>query len=107
MSWDILNDPALQSGAMPLVVAFIVGFALTRTRFAWLAIVAGYATMIVLDGEFALSPLTAARKVVLIGFATALVGLSADCLRRPPRYVAHLLAIAAGVVSTWVFISVL
>jgi len=104
---DYLNDPALQAGALPLIVALIVGLLLTRTRFAWLAIIAGYASMIALDGEFALSPLTATRKVILVGLIAALVGFSADFLRRPPPYVAYMLAILAGVVSTWAFISVL
>jgi hypothetical protein len=104
---DLLNDPALQGGATPLLVALIVAMALTRTRFAWLAIVAAYASMIALDGQFALSPMTAARKVVLIGVGSALFGLSVDWLRPPPRYLTQVLALAAGLVSAWVFISVL
>ena len=36
-----LQHPAFQAGVAPLVVAFVVGFALRDTRYAWLAIVAG------------------------------------------------------------------
>ncbi len=59
---ELLDHPAVQGGVAPLVVALIVAAALARTRFAWLAIVAGYATMIALSTGFSFSPLTCAAK---------------------------------------------
>ncbi len=104
---ELLDNPAVQGGAAPLVVALIVGLALMRTRFAWLAIVAGYAAMIILAGSFSFSPLTAARKVMLVGVASALVGLAADAWPRATRHRDAALAAIAGAVSLWVFVSVL
>lgn len=36
---ELLQNPAIQAGAVPLVVALVVGLALGGTRYAWLAIV--------------------------------------------------------------------
>ena len=104
---EFLYYPAVQAGLAPLVVALIMGLALARTRFAWLAIVAGYATMIALTTGFAFSPLTAARKTVLVGLLLPLVGVAADLLPRPSRLIAPAFAIVAGALSVWVFVSVL
>ena len=81
----LLDHPAVQGGAAPLVAALIVGLLLHRTRYAWLAIIAGYVTMIVLAGDFSFDPLTAGRKVVLMGFAAALAGVVLDALPHAPR----------------------
>ena len=45
---QLLEHPAVQGGVAPFVVALVVALALGRTRFAWLAIVAGWATSYVL-----------------------------------------------------------
>jgi hypothetical protein len=89
------------------VVALIVGFALSRTRFAWLAIGVGYATMIALSSGFSFSPLTVARKTMLLGLLAPLVGIAADQVPRRSREIALALAVAAGAVSVWVFLAIL
>lgn len=104
---DLLDHPAVQGGVAPLVAALLVGFVLARTRFAWLAIVAGYATMVALSIGFAFDPLTVARKTVLVGCLAPLVGIVVDRIPRPSRAVAPLLALAAGAVSVWIFRSIL
>ena len=104
---ELLDHPAVQGGVAPLVSSLIVAALLARTRFAWLAIIAGYATMVVLAGDFSFSPLTAARKVMLIGVVAALVGLAADLVPQPPRYLASTLVVVGGLVASWAFISVL
>jgi hypothetical protein len=104
---ELLDHPAVQGGVAPLVVALVVAFALARTRFAWIAIAAGYATMVALSVGFSFSPLTVARKTVLLGMLVPLVGIGADLLPRPTRMVAIAIAIAAGAVSAWVFLSIL
>lgn len=104
---DFFDQSVAQEGLAPLFVALIVAAALARTRIAWLAIVAGYATTVIFGGDFSFSPLTAARKVMLIGFVAALVGLAVDLLPRPPRHLAAAVAIVAGMVSIWAFMSVL
>lgn len=104
---ELLAHPAVQGGVAPLLVALVVGAALARSRYAWLAIVAGYATAIALGTGIGFSPLTAGRKVTLVVLLSALVGLIAD--RWPPtaRGFATTLAVASGLVAPWVFLSVL
>jgi hypothetical protein len=104
---ELLDNPAVQGGVAPLVVALVVAFALARTRFAWIAIGAGYATMVALSVGFSFSPLTIARKTVLVGLLVPLVGIGADLLPRPARAIAPALAVAAGVVSAWVVLAIL
>jgi hypothetical protein len=104
---DFLNHPAVQAGIAPLVVALVVGALLSRTKFAWLAIIAGYATTIALSTGFAFTPLTVARKTLLLGLLAPLIGIVADFLPKGSRAVRILLAVAAGVVSCWVFASIL
>ena len=103
----LADHPAVQGGVAPLVVALVVAVALARTRFAWLAIVAGYATMIAISTGFSFSPLTVARKTVLIGLAAPLVGIAIDLGMRPSRAMMTALAVAAGAASIWVFMSIL
>ncbi|MEO8306060.1 MAG: hypothetical protein ABI724_18270 [Betaproteobacteria bacterium] len=103
----LADHPAVQGGVAPLIVALVVAVALARTRFAWLAIVAGYATMVALSTGFSFSPLTVARKTVLLGLAAPLIGIAIDLGPRPSRAMMTALAVAAGVASIWVFMSIL
>ena len=103
----LLEHPAVQGGALPLLVALIVAAALCRTRYAWLAIVAGYATMIALTSGFSFTPLTASRTLMLVVVLSSVVGMVADLFPRPSRALAAALAVAAGVAAPWVFLSVL
>lgn len=104
---ELLQHPAMQAGVAPLAVALIVAASLVKTRFAWLAILAGYACMIALTTGFAFSPLTASRKILLLGLVAPFIGLFADLFPRRAGIVGILLASAAGVASLWVFASVL
>ena len=53
---DLLDNPAVQAGIAPLVVALIIALLLARTPAAWLAIAAGYATMLALSTGLSFSP---------------------------------------------------
>jgi hypothetical protein len=103
----VLEHPAVQGGAAPLVVALVVAAIFARTRFAWIAILAAYATMVALTTGFAFSPLTAARKTILVGLAAPIVGLVLDMLPRASKFVVTAAFVAAGAVSVWVFKSIL
>lgn len=103
---NLLDHPAVQAGVAPLVVALIVAVALSRTRFAWLAIVAGYATMIALSTGFAFSPLTASRKVMVLCLGAPLAGIAADLLFRKTRCASPALSLVAGALTIWVFQSI-
>ena len=102
-----LDHPAVQGGVVPLIVALVAGLALARTRLAWLAIVAGYAAMVAVSVGFAFSPLTVARKTVLLGLSAPLVGLALDLMRSSSRIVERIVAAAAGAAAIWVFMSIL
>ena len=102
-----LDHPAVQGALAPLVVALLVALALWRTRFAWLAIVAGYLVMLLLSGDFAFDPLTAARKVSLVGLVSAAAGLLLDRLSPGSQRDAWIVAVVAGLLSLWVFVTVL
>jgi hypothetical protein len=104
---ELLNQPAVQGGVAPLAIALVIAALLARTRFAWLAIVGGYATMIALTTGFQLSPLTASRKILLLGLIVPVLGVAADLIPRPSRAIAAVFALAAGLASIWALASVL
>lgn len=107
----MLDDPFVQAavygGVAPFGVALIAGAILGRTRFAWVAIVAGYATMVALATGFAFEPLTAARKIVLLVLLAALAGLVYDAMAASSRNGALALAGIAGAAAIWAVSSVL
>ncbi|MBK9114739.1 MAG: hypothetical protein IPM22_03620 [Betaproteobacteria bacterium] len=104
---QLLEHPAVQGGVAPFVVALVVALALGRTRFAWLAIVAGWATSYALANGISFSPLTASRKILLLGLLAPAVGFVADTWFARSRPVALALAVVAGIAAPWVFLSVL
>jgi hypothetical protein len=104
---EFFDHPAFQGGVAPFVVALIVAFALGRMRFVWLAIMPAYATMVALDIGFTLFPPTVARKTWLIGLLAPLAGIAADRYRRSSPQIVPGLAVAAGLLSLWIFRTVL
>jgi hypothetical protein len=104
---DILNHPAVQGGAAPFVAALVVALALGRVRLGGLAVVAAFATAVYFIAGFSFTPLTATRKIILLGLAAPVVGLLADFAFRPKRAGYALFALAGGVAALWVFWPVL
>jgi hypothetical protein len=105
------NNPAAQAafhgGIAPFVVALVVALALARTRYAWLAVVAGYVTQVALTTGFAFTPLTASRRILLLALAAPVLGIAAQMLPARGRAVAYGLAVLAGLATLWVFAGVL
>src|ERR1700675_2753818 len=104
---ELLDQPAIQGGVVPFVAALVVALALARTRFAWLAIVAGYAAMIAVSIGFAFSPLTVARKTVLLGLIAPLLGLALDVIGGSSRFIVRVVVVASSLAALWVFLSIL
>ena len=104
---EFLDHPAVQGGVAPFVVALIVALVLGHTRYAWLAILAGYLTMVMLSTGISFSPLTASRKIVLLAIVAAVVGLVSDRVESKSKLLWWILAVLAGLVAAWVFITVL
>ncbi len=70
---DLLQNPAVQSGIAPFIVALIVSIPLRHSRLMGIAQVAGFLTVAVLAIGMSFESLTATKKLVLIGAGTALV----------------------------------
>lgn len=104
---SFLEHPAVQGGVAPFIVALVVALALGRTRYAWLAIVAGYLTAVAMSTGVAFSPLTATRKVMLLAIVVAVGGMAIDTFAPRARAVAVGLAIVGGAAAVWVFWTVL
>ena len=103
----LLDHPAVQGGLAPLVIALTVAAVFARTRFAWLAILGGYATMVALSTGFSFSPLTVARKTILVGVIAPILGVVLDVVTRSSKTLAAALVVAAGAVSIWIFMTIL
>ena len=105
------NNPAVQAavqgGLVPFVVALIVAAVLNRTRYMWLAIVAGYAAQVALATGFSFSPLSASRKILLLALLAPLVGIAADMMATRARAAGYVLAALTGAAAVWVFITLL
>jgi len=94
-----LTHPAVQSGLAPFVVALIIAELLQRLRLSGLAITAAFAATVYLVSDFAFEPLTATRKIVLLGLASAALGLLALPVKNNwPR---PILALAASGAVIW------
>lgn len=104
---ELLQNPMVQAGVAPLLVALAVAAGLLRSRHAWIAVVAAYAVAMALATGLSLSPLTAGRKVMLVVLLAPLAGIALDRLNAPRPWLPWLLAALGGLVVPWVFASVL
>jgi len=102
---ELLNHPAVQAGLAPFIAALIVAELFQRMRLSGLAIIAGFAATVYLASDFSLEPLTAARKIVLLGLLSALLTLPLLLLN--PRWLRPFLALAGGVAAVWVVLRIL
>jgi hypothetical protein len=75
---ELLANPAVQAGVAPFLTALAAAAALRRTRLLGLAVAVAFALVIALTVGYAFDPLTATRKLVLIGLGTALVVLALE-----------------------------
>ncbi len=102
-----LSHPAVQAGAAPLVVGLLVAAIGMPLRLAGLAAAAGFAAALYLTGNFVFVPLTALRKLALVGVGAGLLGSVADLAFKPARMAGIMLGLLAGAASAWVFSTVL
>lgn len=104
---ELLAHPAVQGGVAPFLAGLAVAGLLFAVRLAGLAVIAGFLVAVWLIGNFALEPLTATRKLVVVGVAAAGIGLFADFAFKPTRATTPALGMLLGAASLWVFWSVL
>src|SRR5258708_35582712 len=99
----MLAIPAVQGGLAPFAAALVVAALLGPFRLGWLAVVAAFATAVYFIAGFTFSPLTAPRKIILLGFAAPLAGIVIDFAFRPTRFEALMLALAGAAAAAWIF----
>lgn len=104
---DLLGNPIVQSSALPFVVGLACAALFYPLRLEGLAAVAGFMAAVAAIGNFDLAPLTATRKIVLVGAAAALIGVLSDFAFKSTRFSAPVLGGIFGVAALWVFASVL
>ncbi len=102
-----LAHPAVQGGVAPFVVGVIVVALLAKAKLAGLAVATSFAVAVALVSGLAFTPLTATRKVALLGLLAPLVGIVIDFALRKSRTLTVVIALACGALTVWVFWSVL
>jgi hypothetical protein len=102
-----LAHPAVQGGVAPFVVGLFVVALLARAKLAGLAVAVGLAVTVALASGLTFTPLTATRKVVLLGLLAPVVGIVMDFALRGSRTLNAVITVACGVATVWVFWSVL
>lgn len=103
---DLFNHPAVHGGVAPFALALLITVSLQRFRLAGLSVLAAFLTCMYLVSGLQFSPLTATRKIWLIGAGAAAAGVVCDLALRHARPAALLASIAA-VAAAWTFWSVL
>jgi len=104
---ELLQNPIVQSSALPFVVGLVAAALLLPLRLSGLAAAAGFAAAVMAIGNFALEPLTATRKIVVLGGAAALLGALADLAFRPTRLTGIVLGAVFAGATLWVFAAIL
>ena len=100
---ELFANPAVQGGVAPFVAGLIAAILLGRFRLGGLAIAASFATAVYFIAGFGFTPLTATRKIILLGLAAPVAGIVVDFAFRPTRLGSILLAIAGAAAAAWVF----
>lgn len=104
---EFLNNPIIQSSLAPFAVALTVAALLFPVRLGGLAAAGGFFATVWMMGTLGFSPLSATRKILLMGLAAPLIGVLADLAFKPTRATAPVLGVLFGVAAVWVFWSVL
>ena len=104
---ELLANQVIQSSAAPFLVGLVVAGILFPVRLGGLAAGAGFLAAVWMIGAFGLTPLTASRKIVVLGAAAPVLGALADLAFKPTRATAPVLGALFGAGAIWVFWSVL
>lgn len=103
----LLNHPAFQSSVVPLLASMLVAAAFLPLRLSGIGVAGGFLAAVYIIGNFAFEPLTATRRIVVVGAGAALFGVVADLALKPTRSVGIVFGILVGGASIWVFWNVL
>jgi hypothetical protein len=95
----LLQNPAVQAGLIPFVVALVVAELLQRVRLSGLAPMLAFAAMVYLTHVFAFGVLTAPRKIVVLGLAAPLFAILPAVFQG--AWVRPLLAALGAAAAVW------
>jgi hypothetical protein len=100
----LLDNPAIQAGVAPFVVALIASALLGRSRFLGLAVAAAFITLVTLAIGFSFESLNSVRKVVVVGLVTSalVVPLELAGSARALVWLRAGVSVAAGLAGLWV-----
>ena len=93
---DLLNNPAVQGGIAPFLVALLISVIFVRlSTLSGFALIAGFVTTVLLTTGLSFDPLTSTRKITLILLIAPFIGLFLDLLKLeleclPGRYLSRL-----------------
>lgn len=105
---ELLDNPVVQAGVAPFLVALVVAAILGRSRLLGLAIGAGFLTTVALVMGLSFESLTSVRKMVLVGLLATLAVLVLELAKLQPKMrVRVVLAVLAGAAAVWVLLRVL
>lgn len=96
---QLLDHPAVQAGVAPFLAALLSAGLLRRFSLSGLSIIAGFAVMLYLASDFTLFPLTAPRKIALLGLLGAALGVLPGSFQ--PRWLGSLLPLLGGAAAIW------
>lgn len=99
-----LDNPVIQSAAIPFVVALAVALTLRRAGGLWagLGFAAALGASIYFTIGFQLLPLTSIRKILVAGAAAVLVGILLESVLRDRRIRLWLPTIAGAAAALWI-----
>jgi hypothetical protein len=100
---DLLENPAIQAGALPFVVALLIALPLARTRYLSAATGSGVVLLLALTVGFSVVPLTAVRKAILLILAAIALALAIEAAGAALRRAfIGVIALAMGLATLWV-----
>lgn len=100
---ELIQNPAVQGGALPFAMALAWAAALRNTRYLGLAIGAGFLCTVALTMGFSLEPLTVLRKLVMAGIAAVIICSVFMLNTHQPKAIHYtLLGLAGSIVTLWV-----
>ncbi len=102
-----INHPAIQSGLIPFVAAFISVALLNYLRLSGLAVIAGFCATVYFVADFNFESLSIVKKIILAGLIAATIAPLLDLISNYVRFTRHVIVLASGCVAIWVFWSVL
>lgn len=105
---ELLDNPAVQAGVAPFVVALVASALLGRSRWLGLAIGAGFLTTVALVMGLSFESMTSVRKMVLIGVSATAAILVLELAKLLPQTRARgILATLCGGAAIWMLLRVL